>query len=686
MVGLTLLLACHSLTKVSETDSLTSGGDSGTTDSTPGTTPTATPSVLILVMDGVRVEEFVSDERISDITNMSGEAFADQTWASLAPDSTVVRAAYNLGATVTSPAHEVILSGRIDPYAHLANNNSEIGVYQPIMPGLFQAAADQLGLGEEDMAFVANTELLPSLVASSAPGEDGRAQFIPVYNDDGYPSEQDAEVFETLDALIDEGAPRILIANIHQPDREGHYADNGDYAGAIENVDALIADFWTRLKADHPDYVDNLLLMLTTDHGRHRHDLEDGWYNHGDSCTGCREVPLMIAGGGSQPGVALEVATQLDLAPTLAAHLGITLPWAQGLPLSAAISTPERAVRSGDVSVAIAGETRAVQRWRDDDLSRCEIVVDDEVVSTAGAFAAMSPALATDGLGRWLWFREVDLDAEADYVTWLPKMLEDTGDGWEDIGFPVEHLGPFTQVHMFAQDGTLWAWWDQNVQGIGDNFDGIGVNIARHTDAGWGTPLFIPASFPQAPTLALQDDGALLAFATHTPGAEARNTRRIATCKLTDTETGLTTCTELTQIDPTALLGIYLQVEQPALRVDGDNAVLSMYAFDTDQWHLVVATSTDGGVSWPDLAVWATAGEPFPQIRPQWVGDQLVYAARDDDGQALICRTDGSDSGDATSCIELDTERVDSFHADAIGVVASVDRGEGAWSIETWTW
>ena len=75
-------------------------------------------SALILVPDGVRVEEFTSSDRVSDLTGLTGESYARKTWAKLPSNGVVVRAAVNPHVTITGPAHAALLTGRPEIYGN----------------------------------------------------------------------------------------------------------------------------------------------------------------------------------------------------------------------------------------------------------------------------------------------------------------------------------------------------------------------------------------------------------------------------------------------------------------------------------------------------------------------------------------------------------------------------------------
>lgn len=79
--------------------------------------------------------------------------------------------------------------------------------------------------------------------------------------------------------------------------------------------------------------------------------LKPGWMfsadgtTHGSATPDDQRVPLMFVGRGIAPGLYAEAATPADVAPTLAALTGISLPKAQGRALSSALRGPAGATR-----------------------------------------------------------------------------------------------------------------------------------------------------------------------------------------------------------------------------------------------------------------------------------------------------------------------------------------------------
>ena len=71
-------------------------------------------------------------------------------------------------------------------------------------------------------------------------------------------------------------------------------------------------------------------LFVTNDHGRHS-DAYGGFQNHGDACSGCRHIMLVMAGPDTRAGfVSAAHHDQRDIARTIGYLLGVPMPLAQG--------------------------------------------------------------------------------------------------------------------------------------------------------------------------------------------------------------------------------------------------------------------------------------------------------------------------------------------------------------------
>lgn len=639
----------------------------------------AEPSAMILVLDGVRSEEFTSNDRVSDVTGLTGQAFASQTWATLGPNMATLRAALNTGVTITAPGHAQMVTGRLDPYANFAESNGP-GLYRPEYPTMFEELRGQLELDSTQAQFLGNTELLQGEVQSIQPGSaDVAGQYSLLYDPDkaNAPINDDTPMVEAIENAVKDDRPRLLVANFHDVDRAGHYGAGDAYKEDVKKLDGLLPELWTWLGENDPNYRDNLLIFITADHGRHRHEQDEGWHNHGDSCNGCREVPLIVLGPGVSGGTDLGGNwTLLDIAPTIAAHLGIDVPWAQGLPIDEIVDGG--AARSG--AVGLTRDATAWTQYLADDLARDEVMVDGAVVSSAGAMfaegvhAASILGAADTSAGRYACWRELVIDELELYWPWTPTCLIDTGAGWVATSFAEATVG-VNWSPLFAQSSdTTWAIYNHNPDGIGElgNDDEVSMRAAPWSaTGGWGTPVATAQYFPTDPVAIPTDDGLLAAFGTNLGGDDARYTRRVRVMPLRTHSTGGAEWGTSVDIELTDVLD-GARVERPALHLRGDG-VIQLAVVGTTETENVIAVleSTDGGQSFGPAVIVST-DPALPHLSPQWSGDELVWGARGTE-DAEVCRW----SGATAACVSVGSARLESFSATAGRAV--VDLGQGQW-------
>lgn len=643
------------------------------------------PCVLVLVVDGVRTTEFTSTST-SPLTGEAGEDWAPRTWATLAPDAASVRSALITGTTLTAPSHAQILTGRLEPYANFPVFERDVGLYYPSHPTLFEEARHQLDLSGDGVVLVANTELLEGVTRSLYPGLSGGARYDLIQSADGLPSSDDTDMFEALEAILEDGPPRVLVANIHDIDRSAHFGPDEAYVDGITKVDRLIETFRDWLEDRHPIYAEHAMIVVTSDHGRHNTGEDEDWRSHGDACSGCREVPMFVLGGGARAGEIVEGSIiGLDLAPTLAAHLGIDLPFGEGLPLSTLVDGLDGSTRRGDVDVTASGELVATRRWLYDLDARSEVRVGADVLSTPGVFAAEAPSVLS-GAADWACFREIDLTPGEPGWPWRPRCLRRGDDeGWEDIGFATDDGGPQFRMSMIERGGGIWAAWPSNPHAIAElgSENDVGLAVAAWTpDGGWSGIAVLEAYFPTDLSLVATGSNAVAAFATNHGGNEARNSRRVWVAPITFSG-GAPVADEVVEFTLAELLGEPARVERPVLGTVDDTLWLAMQGFDADGGRVAVASSEDGGASWSDVVALPTEGELLPNVSPAWDGDFCVWAALVD-GDAALCRARPADA--AAECVGVGSSRIDSFAV--AGGVATVARDAGVadWEIASIVW
>ncbi len=627
---------------------------------------------MILVLDGVRSEEFTSDERVSDLTGVTGQAYASETWAALGPTMATLRAALNPGVTITAPGHAQMVTGRLDPYANFPVSDGP-GLYRPEYPTMFEELRAQTGLAGDQAVFLGNTELLQGEVQSIQPGSaDLAGQYTLLYDPDkpNAPINDDEPMADAVEAAVTESRPRLLLANFHDVDRAGHYGAGDAYINDVKKLDGILPALWSWLGEHDPAYRDNLLIFVTADHGRHRHDGDDGWHNHGDTCSGCREVPLMVLGGEAQGGTELAGNwTLLDLAPTIAAHIGFDVPWAEGMPIDEVVSGGT--LRSGEVGLSADGT--AWVHYLADDFARDEVVVDDAVVSTAGAMFAEGVHGGVAGDTRWACWRELAVDDAMLYWPWIGNCRVDPGDGWEDIGFPEEMVGPNWEPVLVQRDGLLWAAYNNNPDGIGElgSDQQVGIRLRSWTqEGGWAEAFASPQYFPTNPSVVATPAGFLTAFGTNLGGDNERYTRHVEVLPF-DVAAG--TWGTGVDIDLTDVLDT-ARVERPALRAGEGQVQLAVVGTTETENVVAVLSSSDEGATWTGATIVST--DPvLPHLSPQWDGADLVWAARSSSGDAEVCRLV---AGAGTTCKDVGSERLDSFSASS--GTAVIDAGVSEWA------
>jgi|GEM_PF-1787260 len=641
------------------------------------------PSALIIVLDGVRVEEWSSSSRASDLTGVPGEEYARDFWAKVVPDAAIVRTAYNPGITITAPGHLQMLTGRIDPFANYGIEAQGAGWYRPEHPTLFEEAREQLGLtAPNDVVLLANSELLMPATASVHPelGEAWGATYHLVYDRDkpDAPANDDTPVFDAMKDHVKEDHPRLMVVNLHDVDRSGHYGADGAYAGDVQKIDDLLSEFWRWIGDHHPGYRDELLMVVTADHGRHRHDEDDGWRNHGDACTGCREVPLFFVGAGAQAGEEVEgaTATLLDVGPTVAAHLGIELPYAEGLPLAPAFDALDAPARTGTVDLHLGPRHVLSTRWLDDYGRRSEVVRDDAVISTSGVFAAQAASFSNVGDGGYWCLREIALiDGEASWP-WTPRCFQDVSGNAVDIDFPEDEVGLSWAPQFFSVGDETWVAYEHNPNGIGElgANNEVGIRARRYQESTWSEPWSMPTLFPVGVTGVSVESGAVIAFGTNDTGENSRYTRHIAIVRLSEDGEGLAGSVP-TRVDLEPYLGADGRAELSAMtRLESGNLALAINAYGSGARDIFVLESDDAGRTWGEPTPVGSADPPVPWLAPVWDGDALHWAVQAP-GEARICRSSGAEE---PTCVGTGSPRLDSFSPDSGIVYASVDAGVGS--------
>ncbi len=117
--------------------------------------------------------------------------------------------------------------------------------------------------------------------------------------------------------------PRLLYVALGDTDEWAHAGRYADMLDGMALADRFLRDLWTWLQAQ-PDYRDNTLLIVTTDHGRGRTPRD--WTDHGVGVEGAQDIWLAMAGPGQSVRGELRDAPTLrqgQVAATIAAAFGL---------------------------------------------------------------------------------------------------------------------------------------------------------------------------------------------------------------------------------------------------------------------------------------------------------------------------------------------------------------------------
>ncbi|MEO2279631.1 alkaline phosphatase family protein [Pseudoalteromonas pernae] len=101
----------------------------------------------------------------------------------------------------------------------------------------------------------------------------------------------DAFTYHFAKNYIQSQQPNVLFLGLGEPDDFAHNGNYEQYIRGIHRSDKLIADLWNTLQA-MPQYRDNTVMLITTDHGRGSH-LAD-WQHHSSKRAIEKKYPAML--------------------------------------------------------------------------------------------------------------------------------------------------------------------------------------------------------------------------------------------------------------------------------------------------------------------------------------------------------------------------------------------------------
>ncbi|MFT4976576.1 MAG: hypothetical protein ACI8S6_002481 [Myxococcota bacterium] len=638
------------------------------------------PAVVILVMDGVRPEESLG-EGPSSATGDHPRDLMPETWKSLVPSGARALLGLNPGITITAPAHCELLTGRRLALANYPSTSGE-DLYRPELPALTDSFRAQHNLPGEQVVVTGNTGFISPFNTSLWPGlsDNDAPQFLLTGKAfaPNIPVDRDAPVLASVESLLREQHPRLLVANLHGVDRASHDGDDDDYIDTLDDLDRELAAFWETFQ-ELPGYSETGYLVLVADHGRHQvSDDTPVWRHHGDDCLGCRRVPILILGPGVRRGHTIDTPALLsDVTATVAALLDTDMPGATGQPLHALFDAPlSAATPTGALEVSAAGGSLAETQLHNDPWQRSAVLVDGVQLSSDDALLAEAPVMAASESEQWVCFRELHLDLSATHAPWLPRCFarpSDLSEDWSELPPLADMVGPVWRPSLHpTSTGQLAVTWIHNPHGHGALTGTSGdVALVQSTlkDSTWShTTLMTGVTFPDHPT-ALPDGPAAVAAALNTQ--DRRHHRQI-----------FDSIGNIRALGPT-LGGESWRLERPALVRDGDGLPwLSMLAHSPSGTDVVIAPAEG---RWSPTVV-SSPHDVMPNVSPHWAttdGEPVILFGALDAGQPQLCaaRTDA-----AARCTDLGGVMLNDLSVDGDTAWLTVRDAEARWALQEVHW
>jgi len=351
------------------------------------TTPWLTRKIVLVGVDGLRLQESW-DFQVNPAPAHPAENHTPRITAEILPQATLFRNARN-GAysTTTTPCTNTIVTGMWHAGPNrgrgLEIDDDDFVDNRTLVPTILEHARKDAGLARSKVFGVTN-KLNSKLADHSYHPAYGAAwgptwiELEPVFNTVENRGEEtfldpdynaDLWVYQHALQAMETTEPDFMFLYFGLVDLAGHHAERGDnflfYTKTIENFDRRVADLWKAIQS-HPSYAGKTTMLVVSDHGRHADHDPLAYTSHRGTCEGCRSLLLFAIGPDTPQGLAVDRRVwQTDVAPTIAALLGVDMPYADGQPLFEALvpAPPARrilshtdAVLDGDAIVAASRE------------------------------------------------------------------------------------------------------------------------------------------------------------------------------------------------------------------------------------------------------------------------------------------------------------------------------------------
>ncbi len=624
--------------------------------------PAGASHLVVLVMDGVRLEESFGEGNAS-VDGSATSSFLPRIRAELFPHGTLVLPAYNLGITITAPGHAQFITGDPTPFGNFPPYE-DMGAYFPDLPTLFELVRAQHGEDEGAVGLVGNTDLLDAVGQSNYPGlgADYGAPFERV-STDGVGTQGDIAGIDEAWRQLQEDRARIVVVNLHRPDQMGHYGDEAaDYANAVRKLDAPIADFWAKVQADER-LRDGTTLVIVADHGRHRMASDADYKQHGDSCAGCREIPMFLLGSGVAEGLTLSDGVTLDdLHATLATLLDVESPYALGRDFLAG-----EAAATGELSPVGALDLVVTER-RGEDTPRGAVFLGGVQLSSPLAVAAGGAAIASGSESAFACWRELAAFADTD-LPWTPACASvDTSGAVSRLPSPLDEVNiGWRPALALSPAGKPWMAVADNLNGA---VDGSAVERAVRLltlgegwqDGGGREGVY----YPTGPALAVLGDNALVAFGASLDANGGRANRHVQLFEVGEPDGEQVWTLRFTSVGVTRAA----RAERPAIWArDGEVRLAYTTHDEGGENNIEVVSSVDGGEVWSAPERLDDTGRVFAHLDAQ-LWDGVVVYARLGEAEAELCM-----EGAPSRCVGLGSSEISGFARVDGGARVSVREG-----------
>jgi hypothetical protein len=272
---------------------------------------------IILVIDGPRYSETFGDTACTYVPKMGKK---------LIKEGVFYDNFKNNGPTYTVPGHTAIATGF---YQRISNSGTSL----PKKTSLFQYYLKAASAPKTDAYIVASKGKLD--VLANTKNKKWRNQYVastycgPNGLGVGYGS--DEKTFSKVIELISgNNPPHLMLINLLAVDVYGHANNWKKYLESIKVCDNYADSLWKTIQSSSI-LKDKTTLFITNDHGRHLDGKKTGFISHGDNCSGCRQISLLVLGPDIEKGKRIkEEAELIDISKTIAKMMNFEMPTSNG--------------------------------------------------------------------------------------------------------------------------------------------------------------------------------------------------------------------------------------------------------------------------------------------------------------------------------------------------------------------